>query len=279
VRFPSLSVALAVVIAHTSPLLAAPLPTDDIADLSAPVVGASGKTGFDLLRKIFPDVGAGRDGRVLGSATQMTDLRSIGFADDSWISCGEHIDIKGVYAHSLKFGGQARVILVVALDDECAVPLAMFDGDGELIDAVNVKGDQHASTGDDVRSLGAAGSLIIAHNWHDNSSQSYDAKSLIFAGSNGFSSIGDVLAFGSRTCRGQFTEETEIAVVPTGSMARIDAAIVREAVKFVDDCETKIGRAVNTTFNGYWSWNTAKKAYEPHIKELKLLDAWNQKHF
>jgi hypothetical protein len=270
---------LAVALALAPPLHAAPVPGEDITDLSRPIAGTSDKTGVDLLRRLFPDIEESTDQRLLASATQMIELRSIGAGDDSWMGCGDHIDIEGLHAHPVQLGNLTRVILIPALDDQCAAPLALFDRDGKLIDAVNVKGDQHASFADDyLRPLGASGALVIAHNWHDNSSQSYDADSLILAKPDGFSAIGNIFAFGSRGCRGQFTEDTVIGTVPAKPMARIEVAVTREARKFAEDCETQAGRKVTTTFNGSWRWNTRKGAYEPHTRELDLLADWNQKH-
>jgi len=53
--------------------LAAPAP-GDIADLTEPVSGASGKTALDLLRQLFADIEARTDSRRIGSATQMIDF-------------------------------------------------------------------------------------------------------------------------------------------------------------------------------------------------------------
>ncbi|HVH79507.1 MAG TPA: hypothetical protein VM782_08975, partial [Stellaceae bacterium] len=218
-RFLRLSIALALTVALAGPLLAAPIPGDDIADLSERVPGTSDKTALDLLRQLFGDIEASKESRTIGSATQMIDLHSIGTGDDSWIGCGDRIDIGYAHARPLQFGVQRRVVLVIALDDECAGPLAMFDADCKLIHAVNLKGDQHITwSGDYFRPLGPAGALLIAHNWHDNSSQSYDADSLILAKPDGFASIGDVFAFGSRDCRGQFTEDATIGTVPAKPM-------------------------------------------------------------
>jgi hypothetical protein len=279
VRFSTLALALAVATALAPPLLAAPAP-GDIADLTEPVSGASGKTALDLLRQLFADIEARTDSRRIGSATQMIDLRSIGAADDSWIGCRDRIDIEYAHAHPLQLAGQRLIVVVVALADECAAPLAMFDGDGRLVDAVNLRGDQHLSfSGDYIRPLGSAGALVIGHNWHDNSNQSYDLDSLILAKPSGFSVIGDVFAFGSRDCQGQFTEDAKISTIPAKPMARIEIAIKREARKFATDCATRIGRKVATTFNGSWRWNARKGAYEPQTRELDLLADWNQKHF
>jgi len=89
VRFLTLSVALATAIALAQPLRAAPAP-GDIADLTEPVAGTSGKTGLDLLRQLFSDIEARPGSNSIGSATQMIDLRSIGAADDSWIGCDRY---------------------------------------------------------------------------------------------------------------------------------------------------------------------------------------------
>jgi hypothetical protein len=156
----------------------------------------------------------------------------------------------------------------------------MFDGDGKLVDAVNLRGDQHLTfSGDYFRPLGSAGALVIGHNWHDNSNQSYDLDSLTLAAPGGFSAIGDVFAFGSRDCQRQFTEDAKISVVPTKPMARIEVAVTREASKFAADCATKVGRKVTTKFNGSWRWNARKGTYEPHTRELDLLTHWNLKDF
>ena len=62
-------------------------------------------------------------------------------------------------------------------------------------------------------------------------------------------------------------------------MARIDVAITRRTVRYADDCETKLGRELKTTFNGYWLRDAKKNGYEAHTKELKSLADWNEKHF
>jgi len=51
---------------------------------------------------------------------------------------------------------------------------------GTLVDAVNIKGDQHVSfSGNYIRELGPSGALVIVSNWHDNTSRSYDRTMLI----------------------------------------------------------------------------------------------------
>ena len=36
-------------------------------------------------------------------------------------------------------------IVTVMIEDECVGPIALFDDKGKLVDAVNIRGDQHVS--------------------------------------------------------------------------------------------------------------------------------------
>ncbi|HEV2186094.1 MAG TPA: hypothetical protein VGR70_02735 [Stellaceae bacterium] len=250
-------------------------------DFAGPVPGIPDKTWIDLLSQIFPDIAV--DERGYATASKVIDLRSIGAGDESWIGCGDKIQFQDRDARPIRLSGRDYVVVTVMIEDDCVGPIGLFDASGKLVDAVNVKGDQHVSfSGDYVRPLGADGALVIASLWHDNSSQSYDISSLILARPEGLSSIGDVFALGSRDCDGKtnstVTEEAAVRVVPDGNpLARIDVAVERDIQKLGSDCETQIGRAGKTIFTGAWRWNAQKKAYEPHTKELKLLDDWNQK--
>jgi hypothetical protein len=250
-------------------------------DFAGAVPGAGGKTWIDLLSQVFPDIAATDDGNA--EATQLIDLRSIGAGDDSWVQCGDKIRFQDRDARAIHLDGRDYLIVTVDIEDDCVGLIALFDAAGKLIDAVNVKGDQHVSfSGDYARPLGPGGALVLASLWHDNSAQSYDITSLILARPNGLSSIGDVLALGSHDCGGKansmFTEEATVRVVPDGNpLARIEVAVSREMNKLADDCETKLGREIKTTFNGYWRWSAGKGVYEPHIDELKKLDDWNEK--
>jgi hypothetical protein len=258
-----------------------------IRDFTAPVRDIPGKTWLDLLRQMFPDIAASAASGAVADLTDMAAVHSIGSADDSWVSCRDHTDIANLEFYPLRLLDQDRLILTLSVADECAALIALFDGSGKLVDAVNVKGDQHTSLSPDfMRPLGRAGpmgppgALVTATNWHDNSDQSYDATMLLLVKPNGFSDIGGVLAFGEHDCRSLFTEQAKIdPALGTGPMLRIDAAVMRRTQRFAADCETKIGPEAVTTFNGYWRWNAKKSAYEAHTRELDLLDKWNEKHF
>jgi hypothetical protein len=260
-------------------LAAAPGTPAPIDDFTEPVPAMSGKTWLDLLRQVFPDITPG-DASSGGNATKMVELRSIGSADESWMQCEERIQIRKLDARPVQLGGRRHLVITLDIRDDCGGPLALFDETGKLVDAVNLKGDQHISfSGEYVRPLGRSGALVIGSNWHDNSNQSYDLTMLVLARPDGFSSIGDIFAVGSRTCREATTEGTTVRVVKDGApLARIDVEVRRSIQKLADNCETKRGRPIETTFRGSWRWKTATGAYQAHTAELAELAAWNEKH-
>ena len=255
-----------------------PAPIDDFA---ASIPEIPGKTWLDLLRQLFPDVAEAEGGSSGATASEIISLRSIGAADESWLQCDGGIKIRNLDARPAQLAGRRFLIVTVEIPNDCAGLLALFDETGKLVDAVNVKGDQHASfSGDYVRPLGTGGALVIASSWHDNSNQSYDLTMLILAKPDGLSSIGDVFALGSRTCREVMTEETTVRVARDGApLARIDVEVRRRIQKLAEDCETKLSRPAVASFRGNWRWNAKKTAYDARADELARLAAWNQKHF
>jgi len=253
---------------------------ETIDDLTAEVPSIPGKTWVDLLKSVFSNIDASGG---TATAKELIDLRSIGAGNGSWIGCDDGVRIGHIDAARVQIAGRDRIIVAFVPPDDCVGLLALFaaeDG-GKLLDAVNVKGDQHVSfPGYYIRPLGPSGVLAIASTWHDNSNQSYDIDTLVLASADGFTAIGDVFAFGDRTCRERMTQSLSLRAVPDGApMARIVAEVKRSIEKLAEDCETKKGRPSVTTYSGYWRWNAAKRAYEAHTKELDQLAAWNAKRF
>jgi hypothetical protein len=257
-------------------------------DFAGAVPGLAGKTWVDVLSQLFPDITVTERGYA--TASEVIDLRSIGPGDESWVKCGDKIEFFDRDARPVRLAGRDYLIVTVMLEDDCVGPIALFDSAGKLVDAVNIKGDQHVSfTGDYVRPLGPDGALVIASLWHDNSDQSYDGTALVLARPDGFSAIGGMLALGSRSCGNSDSQEPgelvleqgSVRVVPDGRpFARIEVEVKRSTQKLdASDCETKIGREVRTTFDGDWRWDAKKGGYQDHTRELDLLDKWNEKHF
>lgn len=250
-------------------------------DFAARVPDLADRTWLDLLRPIFPDIAAAPPPKSGAVAGKMIDLRSIGSGDDSWIRCGDTIELTGAAAEPVRLAGRIRLIVTLSFADDCATPLAMFDTDGRLIQVVNVRGDQHAAARvDHANPIGRGGALVTATNWHDNSNQSYNIDTLILARLDGFTVIGDILTFGDRFCRQGMTQQAKIRVLPDrGAFARITGTVTRRVQKYAEDCETKQGRPAVSLFRGEWRWNLVQGAYQAHTTVLDALAAANAKRF
>ena len=149
-------------------------------DFTGQVPGIARKTWIDLLSQIFPGIAVAPLG--FATAREVIDLRSVGAGDDSWIKCGDAINCATGMRDRSALAARDYTIVTVMIEDECVGPIALFDDKGKLVDAVNIRGDQHVSfSGEYVRPLGPDGALVTASLWHDNSSQSYDISSLILA--------------------------------------------------------------------------------------------------
>jgi hypothetical protein len=216
----------ALILAFCVALPVAPARASASDDFTAALPELPGKTWLDLLQPIFPDIAAPTKSGA--TAKELIDLQSIGVGDDSWINCGDDIRLTTAQVNLVRLAGQSRLIMTLSVADDCVALLALLDGEGKLIQAVNVKGDQHAGVGLDRRHpIGNGGALITVSNWHDNSNQSYDNTMLVLAKPEGFSVIGDVLAFGDRFCRRGTTETTTIHTRPTTPFALIEVEVSR----------------------------------------------------
>lgn len=278
-----LALALAVLLA---PLVAAQAAAGNDRGFTGEVPGVAGKSWIDLLSQIFPDIAASDGGGA--TASDINDLRSIGPGDDARVKCVDNIRLSDRDAKPIHLAGGGYVVVTVTIEDECVGLIALFDGAGKLVDAVNIRGDVHVSFSDDyVRPLGTEGALVIATLWHDNSSQSYDRTALVLARVGGLSAIGNMRAFGERMCGengkpGQLlNEESKVKVTPNGDpFARIEVTVTRSLQNLAaKDCETARGPVAKTNFTGSWRWNTQKNTYEAHTPALDSLSKWNEKHF
>jgi hypothetical protein len=204
-------------------------------------------------------------------ATRMATVRSLAPADDRWIMCGDNWDL-GVEAESYRLAGKYRLIVLITGSDDCADIVALFDEKGKLVDAANVKSDRYTVLmGGEVRPLGRGGALLVVESAPEVTGKTGSDTGLVLIKAGGFAAIADIPRVNSRKCREEVGEGVHVEVAREGGpMARIDVEMRRSVRQFAEDCRTKIGTEAVTIFKGYWSWNAASGAYEPHIDAGRL---------
>lgn len=252
-----------------------------ISDFNKPVPGLPGKTWLDLIRKVVIDAKQAEAplyGLVGHKGVELRWLQE-GQPNGDW---DETINVIGVDAEALDIGGRKRIVLALELQDAVVSPLALFEGDGEgkLLDAIDVQTDMHTSYDEAMtRSLGPNGALVVSRGWHSNSNQSYAINSLIMIGPEKFSLIGQVFVYGDNDCRSQVLEKESITLVPATPLAEIQVSITHETAKLGKDCSTVVGKPQVKVVRGTFTWDTAKNAYAGKTEQLDKLAKENEKRF
>jgi hypothetical protein len=261
-----------------------PAGAQSIDDLTEAVPDIPGKKWLDLLRQLFPGAVASDPYPNRLKVHRIIAVRSLGFTSDQWMMCGEDWDVGGdfgVEAQSYRLAGKTRTVVLLKGGDDCADIAALFDEKGKLVDAVNVKGERYTVMMiGEVRPLGRLGALLTVESGPEVTGKAGSDTAFILIRAGGFAAIGTVHRTNSRTCREEVGEGISIDVVPEGGpLARINVEQQRFIQQFAEDCKTKLDNEAGAIFKGYWRWDAAKGAYEPHLDELKTLADWNEKHF
>lgn len=258
-----------------SPVEAAP-----IRNIHAAVPGLSGRTWLDLVKQAVPDAEpaeasipglTGREGMAL---RRLQDEPS-----GDW---GETINIAGLDGEIFEVGGRKRIILALKLYDGDVAPLLLFDGEGEgkLLDAVDVRTDLHTSYDEPMtRALGKSGALVVSKGWHGNSNQSYRVNSLVLIGPEKFSFIGEFFVYGEADCRSQIIEKETIKLISTQPLAEIQISIAHQVAKLRNDCSTMIGKPRTKVVPGSFKWDATRNAYVGETQQLDALAKENEKRF
>lgn len=252
-----------------------------VADFSAPVPGLPGRTWLDLVKQVVSDAKEAEPPLYGFVGHRGIELRGLqdGAASGDW---AETATVIGLDAEAVEVGGRKRIVLALELQDADVSPLVLFEGEGEgrLLDAVDVRTDMHTSYNDPmVQSLGVDGALVTSRGWHSNSNQSYAINTLILIGREKIALIGQVFVYSDNDCRSQVLEKESITLHPAKPLAEIRVSIAHETARLRRDCSTVIGRPQVKIARGAFTWDPAKNEYVARTKALDKLAEENAKRF
>ena len=243
-------------------LAAVPAMADTVDDFTAAVPGIPGKSWVELLRQAFPTIasGPGNAATVRGEIALRPIEERLAFSDE----CPDPLELRSIEFADTRISGKRRLIVGVATDrDACAAPLALFDGDGKLLDAADVKQDRNYAFGRDfTHSLGPDGALVVITNFHINAGEGYDTETLVLATADRLTPIGSVFARSEQNCRRWISQEATIGIAPDyGPFARITGYIKTATRLLAPDCQTPQGKEMIVITRTDWRWNAARRAY------------------
>jgi hypothetical protein len=241
-----------------------PAVAETVDDFSASVPGVPGKTWIDLLRQVFPDIALGpKHEAVVRGDIALRPIEQDGVFTDE---CPDELKLSALEVSEARIAEKRRLIVGIATEgDVCAAPLALFEGNGEgkLLDAVNVKQDKNYSFGRDfTRALGPDGQLAVVTSFHINAGEGYDIETLILATADKLSSIGSVFAKSEMDCRRSVSQEATVSIAPDyGAFARIAGYVKTATRRLASDCQTPQGKEMIAIARTDWRWNAARRAY------------------
>jgi hypothetical protein len=234
-------------------------------DFNTEVPGLAGRTWLDLLRQALPDAKADpaqphahAEGAVTKPIRIMPDDHEAG--DDK-----AAVDLANIDAARVDIDSKPHWVALGEQDAFGLAPLMLFDGDGKLLDAVDVVADMHTSMDNaGPLQLGGGAAIVGVRNWHDNSNQSYDDLKLVLIAKDRFSLLDEQTATGERAARLATSEGLTFSVSPDPGqqLARIEIVLERQKQRLAADGETKIGKPLATRTRTSFRWNPAKAKYE-----------------
>jgi hypothetical protein len=234
-------------------------------DFNAEVPGLAGRTWLDLLRQALPDAKtdpaqphAHAEGPVTKPIRIMPGDHEAG--DDK-----AAVDLANIDAARVEIDGKPRWVALGEQDGFGLAPLMLFDGDGKLLDAVDVVADQHTSMDNaGPLPLGGGAAIVGIRNWHDNSSQSYDDLKLVLIAKDRFSLLDEQTATGERAARLATSEGLTFSVSPDPGkpFARIEVVLERQKQRLAEDGETKVGKPVVMRTRTSFRWSSVRAKYE-----------------
>ena len=283
------------IIAVTSPvLLVASCPQPDTvnlgnktwqsAALSNPIQPGSKTTYFDLLRKLLPDLKA--------DATAQTTIpfRSISAPTvRETVEGGIRVDFKPYW---FKSEGQRLLLLWVNLAADEANADTPYAGEEEilavfrvdptvkLLDALAIKSDRFTGSWKDrpLFVLDPMNDAFIVYNTHWNAGESYLSLDILFVDEGRLKNIATQFLFETQGCGANFSETPSFQSIPNPGNKYPNVLVKVKLTKKPDEntCDHPT-RGYTKYYQGLYQWNSAKRKYEGNVRQLAILDKFNEK--
>lgn len=244
-------------------------------ELTTPVRKGLKYTYVDLLRLICPDLKVDKNDPTIASASKSVPIRTLGSKEPPEEWDGE-IQVENVTTLDAKIPGPPQLLLMfdIKADDNAQHPtgeLALFDiaAAPRLLDVVESPSmpDDHGSLwGNGLLHLSPTSDAFVFETNHSNSSQGYQAFTILFVNRGRIRQIEDVMLLSCNYCNGgAFGESATIS-------AASNQITIRVVLKFLPKKSARI-------YSATYRWNAAKQQYIPTSNALRLLETFNQKNY
>lgn len=259
-----------------------------IEDMSARVSRSSPVKYSDLLRLVFPDLEA--DGKT-ATATKTIPIRHVS-GDHKLMSLEGEFELSRIYAISMRDPEGTVTVLNFDLTVNNLEDSAMVYGNEasivaafrtspkpKLLDALDIKSDRWTEffSGQWTFPVGPNQDGCILINYHDNSSQSYDALSGFCLVNGKLTPVFDLFLLESAGCGMDITQTSKVTGRPEPGNRLYSILISVKLVKKRDDpnCDKPTPGYIRS-YSGEYKWNRARNKFTTTSPGLARLDKLNR---
>jgi hypothetical protein len=253
------------------------------------VPGHPGLTYEALVRQALPDLALNSDdhqveGHLAKAPRHLaggefegdpSDPAVLGFIQDKRILVGGRKRMVLLADLGAKEGRVEGLALLMLFDDESKRP--------KLLDAADVGLDKDTGFPERqaVLPLGPGDAALVTYSEHDDADLTMGAYMIVSPIGDRLAMVGRFALTSEKLCSWNAIEAASFATAPDpGQLYRRIAATVKAAVTHTgaDGCnDEKHPAAATHAFSGSWSWNAAKRRFEPAASTLGGLVALNKK--
>jgi hypothetical protein len=194
------------------------IPAAQAENLDDPIAGHPGKTWYDLIRAVVPDLSPSGEGSKTIPLRYVEDL---GDSDEDPVPEGPFV-VHDAETRTIRAEGRQLTVLSVDIGPAegwaaSIEALALFDEEFKLLDAINVGQDRFNELRADAIPISARDEALLTYSEHFNSNQTYGSYALVMVRDGRWQTIDTVSTLSDRWCGHERTQSLDVASTKTGA--------------------------------------------------------------
>ncbi len=256
----------------------------DYFDLEDEIAGHPGKTWYDAVKAIVPDL------KPDGTGTLQIDLPYVVDLGDSDLppKAVEPITVHSVEVQQIEAEGRQLTLVLADLGEadgwaSNVEAMALFDENMTLLDAINVGQDKVTELyGEPIR-ISARDEAVVTHSEHFNSNQTYGAYAVVMVRDGKFQTIDAVDTLGDRWCGHDRSQAIAVSASDAGAGYWPLTITVTDELKRADegaDCGDEVMQEPWTeTYSQTYNWSASMGLYVAGDEGFAELNAINSERY
>lgn len=261
-------------------LASAPAMACDCRELSDPVDGHPGKTWYDLVKTIVPDL------TPEGRGSKVVDLRYVEEIGEEPVPEGPFV-VRSVETRTIEAADRTLTVLSANLGPSAGwaaniEALGVFDENLRLLDVIDVGQDKSTGlVGKPIR-ISAQDEALLTYSEHFNSNQTYGSYALLMVRNGKWQVIDTISTLSDRWCAHERTQALDVSAPDAGAGYWPITITVTDAQTFDEtmDCGDQTAEPDFTrTYATTYTWSASMGVYVAGEDGFEALSAANRDRY